>query len=87
MDFTRSLKHQHIYLDNSSTCIDIIFTSQPNLVIDSGIHPSLHPNCHQITYARFNLQIHFPPPYSREIWHYKDTNTELIKRAVENFNW
>ena len=33
-------------LDNSSTCIDLIFTSQPNLIIESGVHPSLHPNCH-----------------------------------------
>ena len=59
-------------LDNSSTCIDLIFTTQPNLIIESGIHPSLHPNCHhQIVYAKFNLLIHFPSPYFREVWHYK----------------
>ena len=75
-------------LDNSSTCIDLIFTSQPNLIIESGVHPSLHPNCHhQIVYAKFNLLIHFPPPYSREVWHYKDANTELIKRPIEKFDW
>ena len=51
-------------LEKSSSCIDLIFTSQPNLVVDSGVHPSLHPNCHhQIVYAKFNLKIHFPPPY------------------------
>ena len=33
-------------LDNSSNCIDLIFTSQPNLIIESGVYPSLHPNCH-----------------------------------------
>ena len=33
-------------LKNSSSCIDLIFTSQPNLVVGSGVHPSLHPNCH-----------------------------------------
>ena len=33
-------------LPNSSSCIDLIFTDQPNLVVDSGVHPSLHPNCH-----------------------------------------
>ena len=59
-------------LDNSSTCIDLIFTTQPNLIIESGIRPSLHPNCHhQIVYAKFNLFIHFPSPYLREVWHYK----------------
>ena len=24
---------------------DLIFTTQPNLVVESGVHPSLHPNC------------------------------------------
>ena len=30
---------------NSSTCIDLLFTSQTNLVIESGVHSSLYPNC------------------------------------------
>ena len=30
----------------SSSCIDLIFTSQPNLVMESGVHSYLHPNCH-----------------------------------------
>ena len=32
-------------LNNTSSCIDLIFNSQPNLLIESGVHPSLHPNC------------------------------------------
>ena len=52
---------------DSSCCIDLIFTSQPNLVMESGVHSSLHPNCHhQITYAKFNLKIYYPPPYERK---------------------
>ena len=74
--------------NNSSTCIDLIFTSQPNLIIESGVHPSLHPNCrHQIVYAKIKLLAHFPPPYSREVWHYKDANIKLKKRAIEKFDW
>ena len=34
---------------DSSSCIDLIFTSQPNLVMKSGVHSSLHPNCHHQT--------------------------------------
>ena len=65
-----------------------IFTSQPNLVVDSSVHRSLHPNYHhQTVYAKFNLKINFPPPYEREIWHYGQGNTELIRRAVHEFNW
>ena len=48
-------------LQNLSPCIDLIFTDQPNLVINSRIKPSLHENCdHQITYVKFNLQTIFP---------------------------
>ena len=55
-------------LENSSSCIDLIFTSQPNLVVKSGVHSSLHPNCHhQIVFAKFNLMISYLPPYSREV--------------------
>ena len=58
-------------LAESSSCIDLIFRSHQNLVMESGVHPSLHPySHHQITYANFNLKIHYPPPYKREIWHY-----------------
>ena len=28
-------------LNNSSSCIDLIFTSQPNLVTESGVHSSV----------------------------------------------
>ena len=43
-------------LENSSSCIDlIIFTSQPNLITDSGVHSSLQPNCHhQVIYPESN---------------------------------
>ena len=53
-------------LNNSSSCIDLIFTSQPNLVTESGVHSSLHANCHhQITYVKFNLNVIYPPRYER----------------------
>ena len=75
-------------LNTSSACIDLIFTSLPNIIIDSGVHSSLHPNCHhQIVYAKFNLEIIYPPPYLRNVWHYKDANIELIRRAINGFNW
>ena len=51
-------------LESSSSCIDLIFTSQPNLVMNSGVRSSLHPNCdHQIIHAKFNFKIFYPSPY------------------------
>ena len=75
-------------LENSSSCIDLLFTSQPNLIVDSGTHPSLYPNCHhQIIYAKLNFKIHYPPPYTRVVWHYKDSNDDLIRRVINQLNW
>ena len=31
--------------------------------------------------------IAYPPPYSREVWHYKEANTDLIRKTISNFNW
>ena len=71
-------------LENSSSCIDFIFTSQPDLITKSGVHPSLLPNCHhQVIYAK----VYYPPPYEREVWHYKEADTALIRRSIEIFNW
>ena len=45
-------------LPNSSLCIDLIFKNQPNLIIESGVYPSLHPNCHHhIVVAKLSLKL------------------------------
>ena len=74
-------------LGNSSSCIDLIFTNQPNLIMDAGVHPSLHSKCHQVIYAKLNLQIECPPPYTREVWDYGKAQFDLINKAIENFDW
>ena len=56
--------------------------------MESGIHPSLHSNCHhQTTYAKFNSKIHYPPLYEREIWHYQKANADQIRKAIKQFPW
>ena len=74
--------------ENLSSCIDLVSTSLPTLIVDSGTHHAVHPNCHhQIICAKFNVQIHYSSPYTREVWHYKDSNDDLIRRAINQFNW
>ena len=56
--------------------------------MESGVHSSLHPNCHhQIVFAKINLKIYYPPPYECEIWHYKKANANLIHRSINQFPW
>ena len=70
-------------LQSSSSCVGLIFTSQPNIIVESGVHPSLHPNCHhQTVFAKFSLKIYYLPLYLREVWQYKEANADLIKRSV-----
>ena len=55
-------------IGEKSSCIDLIFAFQPNLVVESGVQSSLRQNCHhQIVFAIFNLKVVFPPPYEREV--------------------
>ena len=55
--------------------------------MESGVYSSLHPSCHhQITFAKFNLSILYPPPYERIVWFYEKANTELIRRAINEFD-
>ena len=73
---------------DSSSCIDLIFTSLPNLVMESGGHSSLHPNCHyQVTSAKFSLKIHHLSPYKRETWHDGKANVDHIRKATNEFPW
>ena len=72
----------HILL-NSSSCADMIFTDQPCLVVNSGMHPSPHANCHhQITYCKLNLMIEYPHPYQRLVWNFKKINITSIRKAT-----
>ena len=56
--------------------------------MDSGVHPKLHSKCHhQIIYSKLNLKIEYPPPYTRKIWNYSRSETDLINRSIESFDW
>ena len=61
----------HIF-QNSSSCIDFVFTNQPIFVIDNGVHLSLHSNCHHhIVFSKLNLKIDCPPSYTWLVCYYK----------------
>ena len=75
-------------LPNSSSCIDLIFCSQPNLVTSSGVRASLFPSCHhQIVYAHLDFKVVFPPPYQRKVWKYKSADVTSIQRSLSIIDW
>jgi len=77
----------HLFGDSKS-CIDLIFTDQPNLFIETGVHPSLHGNCHhQIIYGKLSISNISLSPYTRRIWYYDKADVNAIMKSIELFNW
>ena len=75
-------------LPNSSSCIDLIFTNQLNVVTESGVYPSLHPKCyHQIVLAKLSLTVEYSPLYERLTWLKKNSDISSINRAIDIFDW
>ena len=82
------IKESTHILKNSKSYVDLIFISQPNLVMDSSVHTSLHSHCHhQIIYAKFDWNVFYLLPYERMVWLFKHANSDHIKRAIDIFDW
>ena len=76
-----------IFAKNSSSCINLIFTNQPNVIASSGTHP-LHDNYqHQITFAKATLRVEYSPPYKPHVWDYENANINGINKALSQFHW
>ena len=83
------LVNQPTYItDNCRTCIDLVVTDHPDLVLNCEIHPSLHPNCHhQINFVKINIHCPPPPPFPRRVWHYNRANVDAIRGALLQYDW
>ena len=75
-------------LNKKPSCIDLVITDHPNLVLDSGTRASLDPYCHhQIIYCKVNFRLPPSPPHDRKIWHFNRANSAAIKSNMTNFPW
>ena len=55
-------------MNESRSCIDLIITDQPNILVNYGVHPSLYKTYHyEIMYGKINLSVPPPPSYKRKI--------------------
>ena len=86
-------KLTHIQINSS--CIDLIFTDQPDLSMNGGVHSTLHSNCHhQIVHSGFNLfpvSSYYPPapspPPQCLIWDYKKADSTKSRKALDSVKW
>ena len=76
------------FMGDSKSCIDLILTDQPNLVIESGVYQSLHEQCHhQIVYGKLSVSNITTPPYTRKVWYYDKADFVAIRKSIEMFDW
>ena len=67
---------------------DPFFTSQSNLVSESGVHASLFPRYYpQIIHAKINLKIYYPPPYEKLVLDYSKAELTNIRKSISQINW
>ena len=71
------------YINESSLCIDVIFSSNVNLTKNFLVERTLDETCHHnIIYRTLNFNILLDVPYLREIWDYKNANIECIQKSI-----
>ena len=75
-------KSNHI-VNNSSSCIDLIFCNNLNLISNYRVGLSLFENCHhKISFGKNNIRIPLASSNVREVWYYSSANAKNIQKAV-----
>ena len=75
-------------MGDSKSCIDLIFTDQPTLIMKSSFDPSLHEQCHhQIVYGKLSVSNVALPPYTRNIWNNDKADFVAIRKCIKMFAW
>ena len=71
----------------SSSCIDLIFTSHPSFISTSRVELSPYEKFHHnLIYGKINFNVPLPPPYIREVWDYKNAKAENIQQSVSGID-
>ena len=75
-------------LNNSKSCIDLIFCTNKSIISNHGVDVSIFDKCHHnIIFGKIDIRVPLPPVYAHELWDYSKTNVEHVKKAISNFNW
>ena len=64
----------------SSSCIDLIFTSRVELSLYQKFH-------HNLIHGKISFNVPLPPPYIREVLDYKNAKVASIQQSVSGIDW
>ena len=86
--YTQIIDKPNHVVNNSVSCIDLIFYTNKNINSNHGINVTIFEKCHRnIIYGKNNIRVLLPPVYIRKVWDYSKTNIEDINKVISNFNW
>ena len=87
-NFSQLIDEPTHIINDSSSCIDLIITSQPFLFVEHGIHPSLFKNCHhEIVHGKLNLSVPPPPVFKRKLWDYNNADIDALHDKLRCVDW
>ena len=67
-------KSTHV-INNSMSCIDLIFCTNQNVISNYGVDVSMFKKCHHnIIHGKTDICVPLPPVYVREVWDYNKAN-------------
>ena len=67
------------FKNNSSSYMELVFTSNPSIIVDSGIEKSLCSSRHRcIIYGKTNFRNRLPLPHFRTTWDYKNADASVL---------
>ena len=76
------------YINESSSCIDLIFSSNVSLTKNFSFEKALYETCHHnVIYGTRKFNIPLLTPYFREMWDYENANIGCIPILIYKFDW
>ena len=79
---------RHMETNSTSSFDQFFFSDKPGILVESGVHSSLHPNCcHHIINSTFILNICYPHHINKLAWGFKKADANNIRKALGLVNW
>ena len=87
-DYSKLINKPTHVTKESSSCIDLIFATSPNLIRETRVELSIFEKCHHNhIYGIIDFKVPLPPSYLREVWDYKNANVNHMQSAVASIDW